>query len=622
MLVAGLVVTIGAVTLTSRALSLKLGSGLQDQAREARDAADSGFEAIIAELNRPENRLLASSNVAMQNWSADDTKLRNPCYQEARVAPTGEAINELSRGRWRTVPNNPNLEYRIRSAEVKNATRAARLRSNLVPSGGGNPTSTPNGIYNPSDFELAPESEQFSRLELTIEGRSLRNGVAVATSVITQELGVAPKCCGVSLGDSGTVPSNACASRFPRILVGLNGNGVMAASNGSELRVQGADTVSTTTDKPDKVLCVNSSGNCGGLINDSVNGVPIQTIKLAPPDPPTYPEIDNRNNLATGTDGYIIASNSIDNTADLSSANATQSQPYQDYLRVNSAGVVELCNATDNNSTASGPSGLGAIPNTPAAFVVGSCDSRIDKFCARTGNSAETYSYHCRIARLHVKDSSNAGTCAPPSNLSPGQLDSCEWQRIQNNTFFIDSSRGRIFLHFNQAWSNAASCGAPEDGPSSEVICTQAGYDDGQIQHLYCKTPPGDTSPCGTPADPDNSPRVTLYSDTTVNLKIGDDGFIRDLFVYMPKGTLTLAEDPFEADNAYGAPNYRGALWIDQLYMGTNSSINKQTQIAVPPFSSSFTGIGRPTIDNPFRLMPFYEWIVRGSAYRSLFGNS
>jgi len=68
MLVASLVVSLGAATLASRALTLQLGNGQHDQAREARDAADSGFEAVISELNRPENRSLAAANLPISDW--------------------------------------------------------------------------------------------------------------------------------------------------------------------------------------------------------------------------------------------------------------------------------------------------------------------------------------------------------------------------------------------------------------------------------------------------------------------------------------------------------------------------------------------------------------------------
>jgi hypothetical protein len=641
MLIAGLVVTVGAATLTNRVLSMRIGEGFKDQAREARDAADTGLEAVLTELNRNENRSLAASGVGLQNWDATTLKLRNPCFNNASVAPSAEVM-QLKAGAWRSVPGNPNQRYRIRAAEIKNFNRSARVLSTLVASNGGTTGISTTGTYLPSNFDLLPKEQQLNRLELTIEGQSLRNGVVVATSVISQELGVAPKCCGVSLGDSSTVPDNACASRFPRLLVGLDGGGVQRAGSGAQLREQVANSNSTGTTKPDRVLCVmNSSGTCGGTVS-SVDGVPVQTMKLSPPALPAYPTVDGRTGLATGTDGFAIVADSIADDATLSSASATRSQAHQDYLRVNDDPSlprprVELCNVTQNNFTESGPitssnpAGNGSIPNMPTSFVPGSCDSRIDSFCARTGNSAENYSYHCRISRLFVRDRRPCTITQPVV----GNNDPNEWCRVQNNTFFIDSSRGRIFLHFNQAWvsSTAAGtsetlCGAPASGVvpgdmvTNEVICTQAGYDDGQIQHLFCSTSPNITTPCSTPADPDNSARATFYSDTSINIKIGDDGYLRDLFVYMPKGSLTLAEDPYRTDNAYGVPNYRGSLWINNLFMGLGINANNRTQIDAPPFSANFQGFGTPTIDNPFRLMPFYEWIVRGSSIRSLFGTS
>jgi hypothetical protein len=626
MLVTGLVVTIGAATLTNRALSLRLGEGLQDQANEARDAADSGFEAVIAELNRKENRQLAASNVSMNNWGATGASVLNPCLQNtdgspANLSPTSRAVS-LSNGEWQTLPNNPNMRYRIRSARVKRADRLAWMRTQLSSTGGSATVTTSTGSepYDPIKIrENANPTEQFSRLDLTIEGQSLRDGVAVSSRVITQELGVVPKCCGASIGDSTTpiagtsnsLMAQACASRFPSLLIGLNGGGVLRAGSGAQLRELpvGSLVLANPPQKPARLLCVNNSGTCGGNVTTSVDGVPIQTIRLTPPPPPPYPAVDNRTNTAPGSNGFAIVSNSNTDAATLSAPTDTRSQPHQDYLRVNSSGTVELCNVFDNNKQKN------VTPNMPQALVPGSCDNRINSYCARTGTPANfdypgspsNYTYHCRISRLHVRDSSSANS---------------DDDRLQNNTFFIDSSRGRIFLHFNAAWISPATCGITAYNPTQDAICTQSGYDDGQIQHLYCATPPSDSNPCATKADPDDAPRAVLYSDTTTSLKIGDDGFIRDLFVYMPKGTLTLAEDPNFADNAFGAPNFRGPLWIDNLSMGTGINASNQTQINAPAFSSTFQGLGTPTIDNPFRLLPFFEWIVRGSSLRILYGTS
>ncbi len=632
MLIVGLVVTLGAATLTSRALSLRLGEGLQDQATEARDAADSGFEAVIAELNREENRQLAGSNVSMNNWGSSTAALRNPCLLNTDGSPANTPVTNtatsLRDGSWQTLPNNPNLRYRIRSATVKNAARSAWISTRLFSSSDGTPIVTTAGTYDPSKIRTAAETEQFSRLELSIEGQSLRNGEVISSRVITQELGVVPKCCGASIGDTSTSLTQLCASRFPSLLIGLNGGGMLRAGSGAQLRElpEGSLTLSNTVQRPARVLCVNNSGTCGGTVTDSVDTVPIQTIRLQPPSPPAYPERDNRTGALTGANGFEIVSNSITDSADRSAANDTRSQRHQDYLRVNSSGQVELCNVTDNNLTEfrfaqpNSPESRGE-PNLPASFVANSCDNRINSFCARTGDSEANYTYHCRIARLHVRDDSFAGNCEITSTSTS---DDCEDDRIQNNTFYVDSSRGRIFLHFNAAWISPLippeRCGGYDDPPTQDAICTQYRYDDGQIQHLYCATPPDDSIPCGTKALPDNAPRAALYSDTTTSLKIGDDGFIRDLFIYMPRGTLTLAEDPNRVDNAYGVPNFRGPLWINNLSMGAGINPTYQIQIAAPAFSSSFQGLGTPSIDNPFRLLPFFEWIVRGSSLRNLYG--
>ena len=202
MLVASLVVSLGAATLASRALTLQLGNGQHDQAREARDAADSGFEAVISELNRPENRSLAAANLPISDWGNAKTFYCTDPDTPPEPVQASEEAKSLSRGDWQTLPGYPRklqnnqttatLQYRIVAGKVKSDDRSNWIKTEF-PTAGGTPTISKGGNYDP---KAAPTSipnpanptYRHSYLELTIEGQSLRNGTLMASSRITQEL--------------------------------------------------------------------------------------------------------------------------------------------------------------------------------------------------------------------------------------------------------------------------------------------------------------------------------------------------------------------------------------------------------------------------------------------------
>jgi hypothetical protein len=175
-----------------------------------------------------------------------------------------------------------------------------------------------------------------------------------------------------------------------------------------------------------------------------------------------------------------------------------------------------------------------------------------------------------------------------------------EGNRRQNNTFVIDSSRRPIYLYFNSAWNSTG-------------ITTVDSWDDGQIQHVRCTTP-SDANACATKALPNDVPRVGLYSNRNTTITVGDDGFVRDMFTYFPFGTLELRADPDNSNNAFGMPNFRGAAWLNTLSMGANNSANS-TQIAVPPASNNFFGLGN-SANSPFSFLIF-EWVARSTAATS-----
>ncbi len=575
-----LTVVLGSAALVARTTLGNQGSLSQAQSREAREVAEAGITTVVSELNKEQNRKMLVSTVPLSTWSTGDVGLRNPC---SPTTPTATAVGFTAAN---NVAGDATRRFRLLSVELKNADRSRRF---LSTASGTNSNTTPLA-YNDGLINLSAPGN-IGYIALTVEG-TFRG----ATATVTREFQVLPKCCGRSFGSGEPahgIDTRDCDASFPRLLVGLNGGGFNDPGNAAELRL--LDNAGTTTNsKPSRVLCITSNASCPGsrTTGNNVDGVPVVPVGITLPALPAYPgnqtnaisilAISSCQTSSQSIDGRTC--NSTSSTSDRNLANA------KDYLRVNSSGQVQLCNTTNTNPNTSQTTGGNGEPILSTAFVSGSCDSAINNFCVSTDTGTANVAYHCRINQLTVSDDT---------------VNTDENNRKQNNTFVIDTSRGPIYLYFNQAWSTGSGVDLVDN------------WDDGQIQHVRCVTPPADTSACATKALPDDTPRTALYSDRAGTVSIGDDGFLRDVFTYFPNGTLVLNPDPDSSNNAFGLPNFRGSAWLNTLTMGNNTRPNNTTQIAVPPVSSTFYGLGN-SANSPFSLLIF-DWGIRSSSSTSLF---
>ncbi|PZU98069.1 hypothetical protein [Cyanobium sp. ULC084] len=606
-----LTVILGSVAMASRATLGNLSAAFQGESREAREAAEAGLATVISTLNQEANRKLLVSAVPLNSWAASNTSLQNPCAA-AGTAPTATAIN-FRNGAVNTIAGNANRRFVLRSVEIKNSTRNQRFISNSAG------TSSNTGSYSDSLVNL-DNAANVGYIALTIEGQVLNAGGQVSTATVTREFQVVPKCCKISFGTITGLPAHgndprACDNSFPRLLVGaaleqpgvgsppvaVPPGGVSFADSGAQLRVQNDGSTSVSANKPPDIICLTRS-ICPGVTGPIDGSVPVRGVGIRLPALPVYPACPAGQTCTGSSGGIAITSNSIcENTGqqvaivgNTGTQTCTQAQVNngKDYLRVNDTNTgIELCNTTNTNLAAPGANGE---PNLSTVIVSGSCtpatgQPNINNSCARTGSSAADFAYHCRISSLTVSDNT---------------LNNNETNRRQNNTFVIDSSRAPIYLYLNSEW-NAGN------------VTTVNNWDDGQIQHVKCATPTSGNTACATRALPDDSSRAAIYSNRQINVQVGDDGYIRDLFMYLPYGTLTLREDPDSDDNPFGMPNYRGSLWVNNLSMGTGARAGYNTQIAVPPLSGSFYGLTNSAAQ-PFRL-PIFDWVARSSASTSLF---
>ena len=560
--------------MVSRTVGGNLAAAFDGESREAREIADAGIATVISEFNKQPNRKMLVANQAMSTWTTGNPSLRNPCSPNT---PTATAVS------FGANPNSTSVtgsggSFSVVSVEVKNSDRTRRFLTTPTSS-----SATGSPAYNDGLVNLQAAGN-VGYIAITVRGT-----VRGASAVVTREFQVVPKCCGLSFGSGQTAHGNdtrSCDSSFPRILLGLNGGGFTSPGTAAQLRVLDASG-NVTANKPSSVLCVTSAASCpGSRANaNSVDGVQITRVGITPPPLPAYPgnQINGititSNNICQSTGQVVAIAGSGNRTC-----TAADVANGRDYLRVNASGQVELCNTTNLNTAAPGANGE---PTLSTAIVAGSCSSTINNFCVTTDAGAAAEAKHCRITRLTVADDT---------------VNDSEGNRRQNNTFVIDSSRRPIYLYFNNAWSSTG-------------ISTVDNWDDGQIQHVRCTTP-SDANACATKALPDDVPRVGLYSDRNTTIAVGDDGFVRDVFTYFPFGTLELRSDPDNSNNAFGMPNFRGAAWLNTLSMGANNSANS-TQIAVPPASNTFFGLGN-SANSPFSFL-IYEWVARSTAATSLF---
>ena len=573
-LIVVLTVVLGSVTLANRSVGGRLAAAFQGESREAREVAEAGINTVISEFNKPENRKMLVANQAMSNWATSNVNLRNPCSPNT---PTATAVGFGATGNSTSVTGSGG-SFSVVSVEVKNSDRTRRFLTTPTSS-----SATGSPAYNDGLVNLQAAGN-VSYIAITVRGT-----VRGASAVVTREFQVVPKCCGLSFGSGQSAHGNdtrICDASFPRILLGLNGGGLTSPGTAAQLRVLDASG-NVTANKPSSVLCVTSAASCPGTRANanSVDGVQITRVGITPPPLPSYP--------GTQTNGITITSNNICQStgqvvAIAGSGNrtctATDVNNGRDYLRVNALGTVELCNTTNLNTAAPGANGEPILSTT---IVASSCNSTINNFCVTTDAGTSAEAKHCRITQLTVADDT---------------VNDSEGNRRQNNTFVIDSSRRPIYLYFNSAWNSTG-------------ITTVDNWDDGQIQHVKCSTP-SDTNACATKALPDDVPRAGLYSNRNTTIAVGDDGFVRDMFTYFPFGTLELRSDPDNSNNAFGMPNFRGAAWLNTLSMGANNSANS-TQIAVPPASNNFFGLGN-SANSPFSFLIF-EWVARSTAATSLF---
>ena len=641
MLVA-LITVSSAVTLVSRTQSGWLGVAEQSESRLAREAAEAGLTRVIGELNLPVNRRLLVNPMPFTAWktrAAGHESLINPCS----LLQSAKKIDPSSREGLKRIADpslsmaaipldmdtpTPGIQRRflLRSVRLSDSTRSRWYRSTR-PQVDGDATVEKSADDFSESLINFNTSNNVGAIELVVQGQVLKGGRVVATSNLSREYLVVPKCCTSSFGGPAQMFGNDfrwCPS-YPSLILGLantstshHGGIYVRSSAIPELRQR------TNTDlRPPNILChVAISGQtCGGkeevdgvAVNSTTqsfpslpkldsDGLPCDTSKAAcrdstPPSSAFSIELFNHNNGA--------ASNSPDEVY------------AKDYLRVFND-KVQICNK-EYSATGSDAASMANYDHTPK-IVSGSCRDLME-YCAR--QVVDGYAtYHCRVKNIYVNDF---------GATSDGEV-------RQNNTLFIDTSNGPIYLYIYKQWAKKGlTVGDPvqaqmdsfdyaDDSPPSNFapIYTVGGYNDGQIQHVRCSPYASEADACVDKSQSVASmSRAAIISDlennpvdrTDYTALIGDDGFVRDVFFWMPYASLHLAGDPniFDTggDAPQGKPQLSAGLWLNNLRFS-----RRTTQVYVPSADDEFYPYMRSPNDRLRSVV--FDWVARSSTITSLF---
>jgi len=297
-LAAALLLIVGGLALATRANQGLLGTTLQQQSWEAREAAEIGMNRIVSELNLERNRwLMVQRNGDVdagiwqnRNGSSQIVQLRiNPC--SPTVSPRYSKLDpgnaaSTSYGTWYIDANG------TVSSSAAGATRAYRLVAVSR-----QPFSTGSGAQTLSPFrDRAATPSGVGSITLEVQGQALRNGSAMATATLERQLELVPKCCKVSFGgehggvDYSLDPSSGSSACVRPEQLGLGLLGGAAQNNTGAITLRGAATdIETSSGVPiDPIYCL-ADTSAGCTISISGPDINVAIIDHELPAAKTYP---------------------------------------------------------------------------------------------------------------------------------------------------------------------------------------------------------------------------------------------------------------------------------------------------------------------------------------------
>lgn len=330
-LVVALAVIAGTAIVAQRSFDGLLGSVFQGRAKDARLTAEAGTAFIISEWNRPVNRRLYTG-LSMGSWPTARNRCTapSPDFDIASAPYPTEAATSFANGNEVTLPGGGSFSRRfvLISATFTPGSTAGR----------GTPfTVTGNPVASTGTSPAISETNARGFLELVVEGRVYGASQSpVATSRITREFIVEPKCCNRSFG--GVIINT------PDL-----GNDFRSCPGQSDLPI--GDLPIVTGIGGGRGLL---GGGTGALLITDQTGTKLNSITCVRPSTSTSTTCDARTNdlrTSQGPIDYEIKPISLPNPPSISDARASFCGATSPCTILNGAGL-NITSATTINSNA------------------------------------------------------------------------------------------------------------------------------------------------------------------------------------------------------------------------------------------------------------------------------
>jgi hypothetical protein len=636
---AAVAMMLGTASLVSLSLGRSRTSSLISVSGDAKVTAEAGINRIIASLNRPENRGLMVSGLALDSWAtATDAQVRSPCESTtgARPGPLGDGrpsttARSYGDGQFRDFSSNSvntgtrrfALQAITYATGANGSTNRREIQvsssagvSSLSTVGTGSIRALTN-LDDPDGTGVLKPGSNSGYLTITVEGRVYRSDGTYSRAVVTREFALIPKCCGTSFGSNGsggTILGNSADSlgadsRFCQVDFGV----ISGLNGGSHWTLYANDSYTTRNSSGQIIPLNNIIGDTSGMSGTSANIFSRSNCRVIPCNKSSGTDATYWGWLKSAKPGGVygtsqdIAGTTISGipviAANISlppvssyyfsfssavSAKTYESFSSNEYLRTNQS--TQAVERRFPNTTTGRTNCQSANGNVACSLSDNYYWSKLAS-CEYTINSPITNAagFHCKGPSINL------------SATSGGQ------------SLVIDTSDGPLSLHYNAAagWTYTNST---QDmillGSSDAVQHVKCGSRSGS-----CASPVSDLvfSALGQPAqlnilgNPFNSTYPNYNQHIYLNATTSgsaDPGKITGVFIYLPSGFL-------ELNAALGGTcvisnpdcwNVNGRIWV------RNMKAYGDLVFRVPPSSGNYV-----SPDTPFSVVPWMgiDWVAR-----------
>jgi len=641
---AAVAMMLGTTSLVSLSLSRSRSSGQLSGSGDAKVTAEAGINRIIASLNRPENRGLLVSGLALNSWaSATDAQVQSPCQNtngnrpgpQADGRPSSTARN-YGDGQFRDLSSNSvdtgTRRFALQAITYATGSNGSSNRREIqVSSTAGSATLSTVGsgsirsltnLDDPDGTGPLKPGANSGYFTISVEGRVYRSDGTYTKAVVTRELGVIPKCCGASFGSNGSggttlgssTDSLGADSRFCQVdfgvISGLNGgkhwtlyaNDSYTTRNSTGQIIPLSNIIGDTSGMTGATASLFQRSNCrvipcasstgtdatywGWLQNASPGGLYGTSQDISGTTISGIPVIPANITLPSVSSYYYTFGSSV-------SAKPHESFTSSEYLRTNR--TTQAVERRFPNTSAGNSSCKAANGNVACTLSDGYYWAKLAS-CEYTTNSPVTNAigFHCK---------------GPAINLTSTSASTGE-------SVVIDTSDGPLSLYYNTAggWAYTNS--------TQDMILLGTGD---SVQHVKCTsrsatcaTPVSDLvfSSLGQPAQlnllgNEYSPTYSnylqhIYLNATTSGST-DPGKITGVFIYMPTGFLELNAALGGSCDVSNTDcwNVNGRIWVHNL------KAFGDLVFRVPPSSGNY--VINAINGSSFSVVPWsgIDWVAR-----------